>query len=448
MFERLCALLFCFYPIEFRRTYGREAWQLICDRASVERSVPQRLRLLSDLTIDVLATSLRGWKPAAPTLVRVDGGPRFDIIEVHGPRPQAIVAGVLTSTLMFASFTFLFEPTQFPDVPLQVGEGSGAGPEGFPSDDQGPFVIANNDDARHRLIDSVSTMLRQFYVDRAIGQQLADALLAYEKKGDYNMIATGPELVQRLTNDIYQTSHAIGVPRGVFVADVVYSERPIPIGPPPPMTEEMIARNRANLLQQHCYIRDNEIMPNNIGYLRVIGFPDGASCAKTIADAMATINDAEAVIIDLRGNGGGFGDSARQIASYFFDRPTFLYDPRAKTPVPSHTASPVAGNKLVDKPLYVLTSSLTQSAAEYFVYNMKVLKRATIVGEKTAGHQHSGAFHRINDHFGIGIQEDPVPDNPFPVKGWEIIGIDPDVSVPRAEALDAAKKLAASRAKR
>ena len=52
--------------------------------------------------------------------------------------------------------------------------------------------------------------------------------------------------------------------------------------------------------------------------------------------------------------------------------------------------SPIPGNKLVDKPVYVLTSSRTQSAADYFVYNLKMLKRVTLVGEKTAGHQHSG----------------------------------------------------------
>ena len=77
-----------------------------------------------------------------------------------------------------------------------------------------------------------------------------------------------------------------------------------------------------------------------------------------------------------------------------------------------------------------------------------MLKRATIVGETTAGHQHSGAFHRITDHFGMGIQEAAPPDNPFPVKGWEVIGIEPDVKVSRAEAFDAARKLAESQARR
>jgi C-terminal processing protease CtpA/Prc len=125
-----------------------------------------------------------------------------------------------------------------------------------------------------------------------------------------------------------------------------------------------------------------------------------------------------------------------------FDRPAYMYDPRPGSPVPTQTASPIPGNKLVDKPVYVLTSSATQSAAEYFAYNVKMLKRATLVGETTAGRQHSGAFHRINDHFGMGIQEVVPPANPYPVKGWEVIGVEPDVKVSRTDALDAARKLA------
>src|SRR5437588_7233163 len=99
---------------------------------------------------------------------------------------------------------------------------------------------------------------------------------------------------------------------------------------------------------------------------------------------MASLNSVDALIVDLRDNGGGFGDTALQIAGYLFERPTYLYDPRPDSPVTARTASPISGNTFVDKRLYGLTSSRTQSAAEYFVYNLKMLKRATIVGEATA----------------------------------------------------------------
>jgi C-terminal processing protease CtpA/Prc len=257
----------------------------------------------------------------------------------------------------------------------------------------------------------------------------------------------GANLVARVNTDIQTTARALGIPRGVFVADVVYNARMLPTGPPPPMTEEMRERNRAALLQQNCLFETIETLPHNVGYMKLNGFAEATACRETTGRAMASLNNADALIVDLRDNGGGFGDTALQIAGYLFDRATYMYDPRPNSPVPARTASPISGNKLVNKPVYVLTSSSTQSAAEYFLYNLKMLKRATVVGETTAGHQHSGAFHRINDHFGMGVQEAVPPENPYPVKGWEVIGIEPDVKVSRTEAFEAAKKLVESRAR-
>ena len=93
MFERFCALFLRLYPAEFRRTYGRDALQLMRDRARDERGVFLRGRLLADLVLDLFATSLRGWHTATPSLARIDSAPRFDIIDVHGPRPEALAAG-------------------------------------------------------------------------------------------------------------------------------------------------------------------------------------------------------------------------------------------------------------------------------------------------------------------------------------------------------------------
>jgi hypothetical protein len=442
MFEHVCALLLRLYPAEFRRAYGREAVQLMKDRARDERGVFLRARLLIDLTIDLFATSLHGWHPGNPALARVDDAPRFDIIEVHGPRPEALAAGILTSILLFASFTLLFQARALSHPPVQLGEGSGSEVPPGGSDDFDLQVVATDPDAPHKLIAAISLNLKQLYFDRVIGQQLAEALLAHHKNGDYESITMPADLAARINRDIQTTSRALGISPGVFVADVVYSARPLPTGPPPPMTEEMRERNRATMLQQNCLFETIDTRSHNIGYMKLNGFADATICRETIERAMASLNNANALIIDLRDNGGGLGDTALQIAGYLFDRPTDMYDPRPHSPVPARTASPIAGNKLADKPVYVLVSSSTQSAAEYFVYNVRMLKRATVVGETTAGHQHSGGFYRINDHFGMGIQDAAPPDNPYPVKGWEVIGIEPDVKVSRAEALDAARKLA------
>jgi hypothetical protein len=452
MFETLCALLLRLYPAEFRDAYGPEALQLMSDRARDERGVFRRVRLLMDLVLDLGATSLHGWHASEPLLAPVDGPPRFDVIDVHRPSPVALAVGMVVSILMFTVLTQLFQ-----DKPLTAvaflserfwGKGPGAG-SNHSAQQQPQQAIAGDREARHKLVAAIAANLKERYHDRTIGQHLSDAILAQDERGGYDWLDVGASLAARLNTDIQSTLRKLDIPRGLFVAEVVYIATPLPSGPPPPMTQETRARRRAMLLAQNCLIEKTETLPpRNVGYLKLNGFADVTACQETTVRAMSSLNDADALIIDLRDNGGGFGETALLIAGYLFDRPAFLFDPRRNSPVPARTASPVSGNKLADKPVYVLTSSRTQSAAEYFVYNLKMSKRVTIVGETTAGRQHSGGFHRLSDHFGMGIQDVAPPDNPYPVKGWEVIGVEPDVKAPRTEAFETAKRLAESRARR
>jgi retinol-binding protein 3 len=91
--------------------------------------------------------------------------------------------------------------------------------------------------------------------------------------------------------------------------------------------------------------------------------------------------------------------------------------------------------------VYLLTSHRTISGAEEFSYNLKMLKRATLVGETTRGSSHSGVFYRLDDHFGMGIPE-ARPINPYSNADWEGVGVEPDVKVPAGNALTVAEKLA------
>ena len=87
-----------------------------------------RARLLMDLTRD-LCRDIPDLEPPRRRSP-VDGGPRFDFLGPHRPRPEALAAGTLTSMLMLASFTLLFQPRVFPPAPLQLGEGSGVNRRG------------------------------------------------------------------------------------------------------------------------------------------------------------------------------------------------------------------------------------------------------------------------------------------------------------------------------
>jgi C-terminal processing protease CtpA/Prc len=99
----------------------------------------------------------------------------------------------------------------------------------------------------------------------------------------------------------------------------------------------------------------------------------------------------DAIIFDLRDNQGGDPKMVALIATYLFDHPTHLNDlySRAENSTQqSRTLPSIPGNRLTDKPAYVLTSGTTFSGAEEFSYDLKNLKRATRVGKTAAGGTH------------------------------------------------------------
>jgi len=131
------------------------------------------------------------------------------------------------------------------------------------------------------------------------------------------------------------------------------------------------------------------------------------------------------------------------VSSYLFSKPTHLNDlwtRKTDTTEQYWTLPYVPGKRLEGKPAFVLTSKGTFSGAEEFTYNLKILKRATIVGETTGGGAHPVSGHRIDDHFMIGVPFARAI-NPISKTNWEGTGVEPDVKVPASDALTTAQKL-------
>lgn len=174
-----------------------------------------------------------------------------------------------------------------------------------------------------------------------------------------------------------------------------------------------------------------------------------AVCGVTATAAMNFLGNADAIIFDLRDNLGGDPKMVAFLATYLFAGPTHLsdlYDRKKDTTTQYWTLPFVPGKTMAGKPIFVLTSKRTFSGGEEFSYDLKVLKRATIVGETTGGGAHPVAAHRIDDHFIIGVPFARAV-NPTTNTNWEGVGVEPDVKVPAEEALDVAKKMAAEQAR-
>jgi C-terminal processing protease CtpA/Prc len=196
--------------------------------------------------------------------------------------------------------------------------------------------------------------------------------------------------------------------------------------------------------RNNCFFRKVEILPNNIGYIKFDAFPDASFCGPTVVAAMGFVAHTDALIFDIRQNGGGQPAMVTMIASYLFDKPTHLidiYNRKEDTTTQNWTLSYLPGQRLTKQPVFVLTSKRTFSGAEEFAFDLKNQKRATIIGETTGGGAHPVSGHLVADYFMVGVPFAKSLD-PVTKKNWEGTGVEPDVKVDAADALTTAEKMA------
>jgi hypothetical protein len=289
---------------------------------------------------------------------------------------------------------------------------------------------------RDRVIDGAAAMLDEYYVYPEVAKKMVEALRTHRKQGDYDSITDGEAFAEALTKDLREVSHDkhLRVNFSMAVLPRDGAQRPSDDG-----------QMRKRLESTNCGFEKAEVLPRNIGYLKFNMFADPAICGTTAVAAMNFLGNVDAIIFDLRENGGGEPAMIALISTYLFGEPTHLndlYDRKENSTTQYWTLPFVEGKRLTGKPVFVLTAHRTFSGAEEFSYNLKNLKRATIIGETTGGGAHPVSGHRIDDHFMIGVPFARAV-NPISKTNWEGTGVEPDVKVPAGEALDVARKMAA-----
>ncbi len=288
---------------------------------------------------------------------------------------------------------------------------------------------------RDRVLASAAKLLDERYVFPDVGERMAAALRRAEKRGTYQAITDGQIFAWRVSDDLWAIAHDghLGVR---FSQDVLPPEEPGEVPGTGPAA-------RQRLLAGNCGFEKAEHLAPNIAYLKFNEFAPPEICAGTAAAAMNFVADSDALILDLRDNHGG-GAMVQFIASYLFAEPTHLMDTYKRPDNATEedwTLPYVPGRKFIAKPVFVLTSKRTFSAAEAFCYALKTLKRATLVGETTGGGAHPMEPDRIDDHFLITVPTGRSI-SPITKTDWEGSGVEPDVKVPAADALTEALKRA------
>ena len=114
------------------------------------------------------------------------------------------------------------------------------------------------------------------------------------------------------------------------------------------------------------------------------------------------------LILDLRGNGGGFVEIEEYLTSYFFDRSVKIADLKTRKKTEARVAKG-RGPEAFKGDLVVLVDSASASASEVFSRVIQIEKRGKVVGDVTAGAVMTSnviGLHKVDPY---GFDETPYP---------------------------------------
>ena len=301
--------------------------------------------------------------------------------------------------------------------------------------DNRPDVVID-EAARTLAITNLAREVESTYPDVQVAARVAAEVRKAFQDGRYNL-TSARALAAALTTDLRRTS---GDPHMSVDYFVVARTFPSPTATDDPVSEA--DRHLALKLQNYGFARV-ERLAGNVGYLKLDRFEDPAIAGATAAAAMQFLAGTDALIIDLRDNGGGYGTMETLLASYFFAEPTHLSDRTGRNASDlwqAWTYAAVAGPRYLDRPVYVLSGPRTFSAGEALAYDLQAQKRATLIGETTRGGANTASRLLLSSRFGVIIPNARVR-NSVTGTNWEG-GLKPDIPVTASQALATAHQTA------
>lgn len=299
-----------------------------------------------------------------------------------------------------------------------------------PADNRPDITISDAD--RDLAIGNLVGAIREQHFSVAEGSRIAELIERNRRARRYAAITSGRQLAAKLTEDLRAIS---GDPH--FLVDYFVRPRPFPA----PAEGADAASQRQELSLMNYGVRSAERLDGNIGYLRIDRFAPAADAAPVLQAALAMLSATDALVIDLRYNGGGSGDTVALLAGLLLPEPARMNDVIARDGV-TQVWTPVGLSGRYSKPVYVLTSARTFSAAEAFAYNLRALGRLKVVGERTRGGANPVARTLLSPRFWALV---PVARTRNPVTGanWQGTGVVPDIESPADQALAVAQRDAA-----
>ncbi|MEW6371854.1 MAG: S41 family peptidase [Pseudomonadota bacterium] len=295
---------------------------------------------------------------------------------------------------------------------------------------------------RAQAIDDIAAAFEKTYVFPEVGDAVARDLRRRRDRGEYDRIVASRELAARLSRDIDAICRDSHTEVAYMEEDQLAQAAPAS----PAAAKQREEARRAQARADNYGFAEPRRLDGNIALVRFDGFYPAQDAAPFVHRLMSGVADADALIFDLRENGGGSPQLIAVLASYLYDdTPVHLYDQydrRLGTRHAAWTDPSVPGERFGgSKPVYILTSAQTFSAAENLAYTLQKLGRAKVVGERTRGGAHGGFGRPVTSHLVPMIATRRVI-HAVTKSDWDRVGVIPDVRAPAKEALAAAVALA------
>lgn len=283
-------------------------------------------------------------------------------------------------------------------------------------------------------IKTISTHIRNNYVFKQEGNKIADYLLAEYKKGSFKHINTSEEFSTYTTKILQEFSNDghLYVKKNPIIAKQLMEN-----------TFEYKRNDKIDSLNKisNYGFKNLEILENNIGYLKLSEINITEESVPILVSAFKFLKNTSSLIIDLRDNGGGGSEVGPVLESVFLEKNTCLLELKERNGT-SEIAKTLAWlpTERYEKPVLILINKKTASAAEYFSYSLQMLKRAKIVGEKSAGAANMNSWFPVDNDIFLSVST-ASPTIPGTKTSWERIGIKPDYAISSEQALEKAKSI-------
>jgi retinol-binding protein 3 len=293
---------------------------------------------------------------------------------------------------------------------------------------------------RKQTIEDLAALLPERYAYKEIGQKLQQLLREKLQAGKYDLYASPLEFSIAVTNDLrsFNSDRHLALnfsPQTQPAASTTTPTRP-------PTAEEQAKQVSVFNRQMNFGFKNVRFLNGNVGYLKFDYFDSYLEYSSPVVDAaMAFFKNSDALIIDLRENGGGSGQMVNYIAGFFFRKRQLTgtsYNRLTDTTTEEFITPQPDEKQLPEMDLYILTSKSTVSAAEALAYNLKYLKNAKVIGETSAGAANPGRVTRLNNLFTAFIPNRHGM-NVVTKTNWEGTGVPVDISCPAEDALRVAR---------